>query len=225
MHHDQLVQACRQATEIISPRAVGSAFVASLTTKRLDLRVVLPSFAVCRKLPLHEFQHTTIFTGGDRGVCAICGLPEKEIIVGSEIQSPGPAYYLENSLAVLENFPQMDKPEPTSKDIESLKLIISRLGDSGGAKLGELPKLLQGVFPSNKYQRQDLLGFLAIAGAFKLEVESFFEGWVPFDLRESVMPSHFYAKDSLHPLRHYKPGTALNWDALNFWFGDMIKNA
>lgn len=225
MNHDQLVQACRQATENIDPRAVGSAFVASLTTKRLDLRVALPSFAVCRQLPEHEFQHSTIFAGGDRGVCAICGLPEKEILVGRDIQSPGPAYYLENSLAVLESFSQMDKPEPTSKDIEALNQIIRCLGNSAEAKLGELPKLLQGVFPSNKYQRQDLLGFLAIAGAFNLEVESYFEGWVPFDLRESVMPSHFYAKDSLHPLRHYKPGTALNWDALNFWFGDMIKNA
>jgi hypothetical protein len=70
LDHDQTIEAVRSATAQISATDAGNAFLASLTSRRLDLRSALGSFAVARNLPNHPFQ-----PGTDRVFCRICGLP------------------------------------------------------------------------------------------------------------------------------------------------------
>ncbi len=226
MTHDELVRACVAAAGKLDRLEVARAFVASLSTRRLDWRGVLPAYAVCRQLPIHDYEPTQVFQAGPNASCRICGLgspaPNKvsgKLLVGNL----GRAYYLETSLATLEQFADADKPTPTEIDVQMLGETLTRLRNRKGAKLGELQSLIQGVIPGNKFERVDLLGSLALASIFQLDAASYFDGWVTYDIRESVMPSHFYAKDSTHPLRHYRPDCQLNETATAFWFGEFVR--
>lgn len=228
MTHDELVVACVQAAEKLDHAQVGLAFVASLSSRRLDWRGVLPAYAVCRQLPRHDYAPTQVFQAGPDASCFICGLSSPsptqvrgQLLVGNL----GRAYYLQTSLTTLQQFADTEKPMPTAADISMFAETINRLRNRQGAKLGELQKLIQGLFPSNKFEREDVLGALALAGVFQLEAASYFDGWVSYDIRESVMPAHFYAKDSPHPLRHYKPECTLNETAISFWFKDMANSS
>ncbi|MEO1857488.1 MAG: hypothetical protein ABGY95_09045 [Rubritalea sp.] len=227
MKHDELVEACRSAAAKLDHREVGRAFVASFSTRRLDWRGVLSCYAVCRQLANHEFIQSPIFGGGKRGSCSICGLasPEFDINVSGRVleSNLGRAYYIESSLTSLEQFALAEKPNPTNEDIELFMETINRLRNRDETKLGQLQKLIQGLFPSNKYEREDILGSLALAGIFKLDAASYMDSWVTYDVRESVMPSHFYAKDSPHPLRHYKSTSSLDEKAITFWFADLTQ--
>lgn len=169
MTHDELVGACVHAANGLDHMQVGRAFIASLSSRRLDWRGVLPAYAVCRQLRLHDYAPTQVFKAGPDASCYICGLPSPSktkvsgrLLVGNL----GRAYYLETSLTTLQQFANTDKPTPTAEDILMLAQTINRLRNRDGAKLGELEKRIQGLFPSNKFERVDFLGALALAGIF-----------------------------------------------------------
>lgn len=67
--HDGWVDAARRAAQSLSIDEVSSAFVGSLTSRRLDLRSALGSYAVARHLPEHPFR-----TGASERLCRVCGL-------------------------------------------------------------------------------------------------------------------------------------------------------
>ncbi|MFL6060754.1 MAG: hypothetical protein ACJ72E_05955 [Marmoricola sp.] len=69
MDHDGWVGRAREAVERTSAADVGAAFLASLESRRLDLRSALGSYAVARHLPAHEFTPTK-----DGRRCRVCGL-------------------------------------------------------------------------------------------------------------------------------------------------------
>jgi hypothetical protein len=54
--HDGWVAAARQAGGAIDPGDIGEAFLASLNTRRLDLRSALSSYAIARVLPEHQYS-------------------------------------------------------------------------------------------------------------------------------------------------------------------------
>jgi hypothetical protein len=54
--HDGWVRAARQAVRQVTAAEAGEAFLASLTSRRLDLRSALGSFAVARFPPEHDFE-------------------------------------------------------------------------------------------------------------------------------------------------------------------------
>ncbi len=66
--HDELVAEVRSLASALSAGGVGAAFLSSLSTRRLDLRSALGSFAVARHLPDHRFSRRD-----DGPWCAICG--------------------------------------------------------------------------------------------------------------------------------------------------------
>src|SRR5262249_21397486 len=69
-NHDELVDWLFQVRDRVKPAAVAEAFLASLSTRRLDLRSALGSFAVARHMPQHAFTASTVFT---HDTCAVCG--------------------------------------------------------------------------------------------------------------------------------------------------------
>lgn len=68
LDHDGWVGRARAAVGAIRLCDVGEAFISSLTSRRLDLRSALGSFAVARHLSAHPFTPSV-----DR-MCAVCGL-------------------------------------------------------------------------------------------------------------------------------------------------------
>jgi hypothetical protein len=65
--HDGWVRAAREAVALLSAAEVGEAFLASLTSRRMDLRSALGSYAVARFLPEHAFA-----SASDASICAVC---------------------------------------------------------------------------------------------------------------------------------------------------------
>lgn len=70
LNHDGWVAAARAAVDEVTPEEVGEAFVATLNSRRLDLRSALGSYAVARHLPVHAFS------ASQSRRCAVCGPPE-----------------------------------------------------------------------------------------------------------------------------------------------------
>lgn len=69
--HDEWVGAARAAVRAVTLQEVTDAFVSSLSSRRLDLRSALGSYAVARHLPDHAFE-----PGVERHLCHVCGLFE-----------------------------------------------------------------------------------------------------------------------------------------------------
>ena len=67
--HEKAVTKAINTAELIDPRDIAHAFVASLTSRRLEYRSALGSFAFARLLPYHE----PVEYRGD--LCGICGDP------------------------------------------------------------------------------------------------------------------------------------------------------
>ncbi|GAA1841812.1 hypothetical protein GCM10009687_03970 [Asanoa iriomotensis] len=67
--HDEWVAAARAAAASLDVGEVSNAFLASLSTRRLDLRSALGSYAIARVLPDHSFAARD-------GTCDVCGLAE-----------------------------------------------------------------------------------------------------------------------------------------------------
>jgi len=70
--HDECVKAAQEAAASVSPGDLADAFVASLTTERLDLRSAIGSFAVARHLFEHPYSPTR-----DSARCTVCGLLDR----------------------------------------------------------------------------------------------------------------------------------------------------
>lgn len=68
LDHDGWIRAARDAVAAVSAQDVAEAFIAGLTTGRLDLRSALGSFAIARHLNEHPFTPTP-----GHFFCAVCG--------------------------------------------------------------------------------------------------------------------------------------------------------
>jgi hypothetical protein len=67
--HDDLGARTRRLASTVDGKCVAQAFLSSLSTRRLDLRSALGSYAVARLLPDHTFTR--------KGhLCAVCGYPD-----------------------------------------------------------------------------------------------------------------------------------------------------
>ena len=73
--HDEWVDKARQAAMAVSAEAVGDAFLESLSTRRLDLRSALGSYAIARVLPQHAFTPVSraLNPNAVNLRCEICG--------------------------------------------------------------------------------------------------------------------------------------------------------
>jgi hypothetical protein len=66
--HDWLVKEITEFGQSLAIKDVSDAFLASLTTRRLDLRPALSSLAIARHFPVHSYSPREPQTG-----CAVCG--------------------------------------------------------------------------------------------------------------------------------------------------------
>jgi hypothetical protein len=79
--HDEVVDAAIAARDALSEDEVIAAFVSSLTSRRLDLRSALGSFAVARHLKRHAHDP------GSSGPCRTCGLRADERDIDRNVMS------------------------------------------------------------------------------------------------------------------------------------------
>lgn len=171
LSHDEWIAAAVEAVSAIEPRRVETAFLASLNTRRLDLRSALGSYAVARNLPLHGFKPRC---RGGNGRCATCGLYQRPgemdlNVLNFERYKWGGVRRHEITYVAfdLEQFTAIPPVECTAADRDIARRLISALdnadSDRTAAKVaGELT-----MIKGNRTERRSMLGTLGVCGVLQ----------------------------------------------------------
>ena len=176
--HDDIVARLVSIRARIGLEQVAAAFLASLSTRRLELRSALGSFSCAAQFPIHGLdERTARRVPSGRLHCGICGgygyaSPEQQDlnILSFErwkwggIRHADPLYCWFD----LTQFEKADLIEPTEEDSSILARIIDAAsGLAPDARPNELEKRLGKVIKSNRAERCVLIQILGYCGILK----------------------------------------------------------
>jgi len=191
--HDDWVAAARAAVGHVSLVEAEAAFVASLTSRRLDLRSVLASFLIARGLPDHSF---TASTHGRQ--CAVCGLysesAAEDLNVLNFERFKWGGVRRDNVIYVAFDLPQFHlapRLEPTADDIRLGRTVVETLDAlPPGVTASQAAAQLRFV-KGNKAEREVLLDILGICGVLDTDDHpGFAREFVPWSARD-LPPQRF----------------------------------
>jgi hypothetical protein len=230
MDHDALVAALITERDKIDPLTVGRAFLASLSSRRLDLRSALGSYAVARDFPDHRFDPaaSALLPTGNRlcGHCEYCVLKTPEpinlnVLNFQRFKFGGLRFdQLEYMWFDLWRFNQTEQINPTEEDHALMRAILDTIAQvPPDRRLTVARKTLTGVFKSNSSERRVLCDILAIAGLLQPKDQpSYLDGFVRLEDREH---SGLHFDDYSYPAGLWHGRDGINPDALAFWFPDL----
>lgn len=165
LDHSGWIARARAAVAQTVKEDVAEAFVASLTSRRLDLRSSLGSFAVGRHLPEHDYR------AGQSRLCAICGLherpdPQDLNILNFERFKWGGVRRLDVRYIAfdLEQFQRAPRLAPTIQDIELGRHLLASLRSGEPTKIAPNTTSTLRELKGNKAEREVLLEILAVTG-------------------------------------------------------------
>jgi hypothetical protein len=220
--HDEVVARLTHARDALNPLRVAKAFVASLSTRRLDLRSALGSFAVFRHLPPHRAD----FVGK---MCSICGLwepspkPEDLNVLNFERFKWGGVRHDQPLYAALDLdlFLKEDDQQPTESDIELLRDILAALrscppSTTSAQASDALPRSLR----SNKAERNVVLTLLGFCGIISTaEHPGYRERFIPPQFRP--IPSRRFV-DMPYPACWWRASNGFDSNAISEYFGSLL---
>lgn len=218
LSHDEVVAAAISAVRKAERSVVVDAFVASLSSRRLDLRSALGSYAVGRHLAAHVKK--------DRGPspsCTYCGGYDRahgdlnvlnfERIKWGGVRHDQPEYIAFD----LDRLPHSFDIWPQDSDVSMLRTIVEIAGSMPAkARLSDLDKALAQILPSNSAERRTLIGILGFAGVLIDSIRPDFRlGFVPAESREQT-PWH--KDDWPYPVQWWNGSHGVNAPAVAEWF-------
>lgn len=169
--HDEWVAIVRRLAGTVAPTEAGAAFMASLRSRRLDLRSAMSSLAVARSLPEHAFLR-----GPDGVTCQVCslsGLPQDRNRLNFERFKWG-GVRLDDPLYValdLELFVRARRagavPEPQDADLDAMRALLDVFDgtEPDDSAVSLLPRLAS--VKGNRAERVTLMTVLAVAGVIQ----------------------------------------------------------
>jgi hypothetical protein len=222
LNHDEIIQKAIEQCGSISKNQVVDAFISSLSTRRLDHRSALGSFACGCKLPLHQFE-----SSDQSKTCAICSeLPfSKNIdlnVLNFERNKFGGVRHLQPNYIFLDIslFSKLEVQKPTKKDVEILVNILSSLNSTTEGKLSDAEKSIGTVIKGNQNERRGILTIFGYCGILNIpSYDSFYESYIPYNERRY---SNYAKSDWPFPTDLWLPKCGLNQEAIRFWFGSYI---
>lgn len=218
--HDELVIWLLKGYENTCKKMVTDAFLASLSTRRLDWRF-LGSYAISRVFPDHKlikdtnYPHTTI--------CKICeerkefnenlNILNFERIKWGGVRQTSIIYAAFN----LEQLTKLQIPTPVEEDFNIFnKLIQTILSSNAKDRASQLEKNISGIIKSNKEERRVLLDILGVSGILEnLDYKGFFDNYIPKSQQITRGVS-----DWGYPIDWWTGGDGINKRAFDFYFGD-----
>jgi len=223
LSHTQILKNAVAAVNALTPKDVADGFLASLSTRRLDLRSALGSFAVLRFLPQHAYTP-------ENGQCAICGSygdgeePDDLNVLNFErlkwggVRHDRPLY----ASFDLEQFLKADRPNPSATDVriflELIRVICDVPQDTSAAHLSKYLSTI-GI-KSNKAERDVIVGILGLCGMLGTTAHpGYFRRFVPCSERE-LPPRRFV--DMHYPACWWRGSDGINRDALSLYFGHVL---
>jgi hypothetical protein len=218
--HDELVGELTTVCSRLTPREVGTAFIASLSSRRLELRSPLGTYAIYRHLSYHVKE------AGADGRCVRCdwdeyghGRQNDLNVLNFERYKWGGVRHIDPVYAWLDltQFEVVALPSPTSDDYAILRAVLRATCDARlGARPNELEKALAKVVRSNQAERQVIIQMLAYAGVLKCgDHPSFLDQFVSY--KQRVHPWNEWE----FPAGWWRGSGAVNDEAVALYFGDV----
>lgn len=216
--HARVVKAVKQTFGQVGQRDVTNAFLASLSTRRLELRSALGSYAVARHFPSHKFHGQEVF-------CSICGgvrkSPDDEDlnVLNFERYKWGGVRHDQPEYMVfdLERFATLEKVTPTQQDLVIMQQIIDAAHTCpADARPRDLEHRLANIIQSNRAEREMLLLILGYCGILQSsEHHGFFRAFVNHTDRTLPPVSKI---DWTYPICWWRGSDGVNQKALAFYF-------
>jgi hypothetical protein len=216
--HDPLIERALQLRRTIKPERVARAFLASLSSRRLDWRSALGSYSAILYLPAHHFTPMS-----NPRICGVCGQFATSVAVDVSalnfqrlkwggVRHENPHY----AVLDLEWFAALQVPEPNKRDLQILSSALADFENvPADARPAELEKSLRGLLPSNPWERRTLIQILGLAGVLIPRNRPSFWGEYPLQLdRESPLNKN----DWSYPVLWWRGEDGVNRDAVAFWF-------
>lgn len=217
LFHDDAVAAARKSVTNADHQTVTQAFIASLGSRRLDLRSALGSYAVGR----HLSTHPLISSPGSPS-CAYCGAYERSedpnLLNFERIKWGGVRHTHPRYIALdLELFSAQEPIAPSESDVAIFASILESARAMGPkARLTDLAKSLSKLLPSNDAERRTLIGILGYAGILiDPNRPGFREHFVPASEREHT---RFHKDDWPYPVQWWSGSHGVNEAAVADWF-------
>lgn len=218
LSHDDIIQQVITMVNTLNLEDIAVQFVASLSSRRLDLRSALGSYIVGKHLINHRFT-------GEENFCAYCGTYNKERekedlnVLNFERFKWGGVRHLDPLYVAfdLKQFSKADKIVPSAEDYEILKEIFNIIKEfPSEGKIRDLEKAISKVIKSNKEEREVLLQILGFCSILSTdEYPGFINGFIPYVERE--VPDH-YKNDWSYPVCWWKGKSGLNKNAVKVLF-------
>jgi hypothetical protein len=220
--HDDLIHWLKTSSDQVLLADVSNAFLASLSTRRLELRSALGSFAVARNFPVHHYA-------GNDFCCATCGIfrdpiqPYDLSVLNFErykwggVRHERPEYIAFD----LEQFRKLEHVEFTPRDLEIIRQIIETISHSEmDDRPRTLEKRLANILASNKAEREILLQILAYCGIIQpTNVPSYFESFINYSERTEPLGNRYWK----YPICWWRGTHGINRQALHLYFPHLAK--
>jgi len=222
LSHDEAIGAALRAANEISGTEVVGSFIASLGSRRLDLRSGLASYAVVRNMREHKMMPAT-----SGRYCTYCGYFDThdidlnilnfERIKWGGIRHNQPTYIAFD----LETLRKTSRPSPQSIDFAILHSIVNTTRSMPpAARLRDLDKALAKLLPSNSAERRVLIGILGYIGILVDPARPDFRlQFVPLVEREHT-PWH--KDDWPYPVQWWNGSHGANQAAIDHWFPGLM---
>jgi hypothetical protein len=193
---------------------VSDAFVASLTTRRLDLRSAIGSLALAKVLPDHQFM----VAAGSR-TCSVCGLPAESLsqdlnILNLERFKWGGVRRDDIVFVAfdLEQFALAPQEAVTGQAIELGKDLIRELDGTAAKSTATQAADRMRMLAGNRDQRRVVLDILGMCGVLTSPAHPGYNvGFTPVS-RRVLAPGHFM--ETTYPACWWRGGDGVDRDAL-----------
>jgi len=214
--HDDAVSMAISSREAVSQEQVVAAFVSSLSSRRLDLRSALGSYAVVRNLNSHR-------PPPDSSRCQICGAEDRPSVdlnvLNFERLKWGGVRHEQLAYAGfdLSQLARLSPIKPTGKDWDILRSILEATRAlPSDAKLASLVRVLGPILPSNGDERRVLISILGFCGILvDVTLPDFRRSFVPSHSR--VHPAH-RTNDWPYPVQWWTGACGVREKAIADWF-------
>lgn len=217
LSHEEIVRRAIHVRAGVDPESIAAAFLASLSTRRLELRSALGSYAILRHFPDHDDDHSL--------QCPTCGEYDHEVdlsVLNFErfkwggVRQERPTY----AGFDLERFLEAERPNPVDSDLAILRDILRAVESVPPETTApQLQAKLGGLLPSNKAERETLIIILGDCDILRTPGHpGFRDRFIPFCERDEP-PHHFV--DSGYPACWWRGRDGIDRDAVRTYFPSL----
>ena len=219
--HADVVKRVIAVIKKLSPQRVADGFLASLSTRRLDLRSALGSFAI------HQFLSPHTFTTSTDPYCTICGATnpkrgEDLNVLNFERHKWGGVRHDQPIYALfdLEQFRKSKIPTPTAEDLQIFRDLIDVIRNvPPSTSSAKLPKCLGSAgFKSSKPEREVIVQILGFCGILDAPAHpGYSKQFIPYSKRDEPATG-----EMPYPVSWWRAKNGVNDKALQAFFGHVL---